>query len=109
MNKTIYGITGGDENTIVLTPDQIPICTNSPGANLTPTLLQSYINRVNSLLATLATTRPPLDTTLRLLDTTRQEICILTEKTYRALPPPPEVGITTDATTGKITIETTIV
>ncbi len=108
MNKTVYGLTGGDENTIVLTPDQIPLCATKPGA-LTPALLKAYIDRVNSLMATLADTRPPLSTTLLLLDTTRQELCVLTGTTYEPLPPPPEVGIATDPSGGKLTISSTVV
>ncbi len=107
MNKPIYGIDGADVNPIVLTPDQIPLCATKPGA-LTPALLKAYIDRVNTLMASLADTRPPLATTLLLLDTTRQELCVLTGTTYQPLPPPPEVGIATDPSGGKLTISSTI-
>jgi hypothetical protein len=107
MNKTIYGIQGVGESTIILTPDQIPICQNSSGQALTPTLLKSYIDRANGLLNTLATARPPIATTLNLLDVIRQELCVLTSKTYRPLPPPPEIGITYTAN-GKYQMETTL-
>lgn len=108
MNKTLYGLEGFGENVIILTPGEIPTCQNTSGAlSLTPTLLNMYIDRINSLLKTLALTRQPVETTLNLMDVTRQELCVLTGKTYRPLPPPPEVGITYTAD-GKYQMETNI-
>lgn len=108
MNKTVYGIGGSDGgNVIVLTPDQIPVC--STPSTLTPQLLTSYINRANTLLNTLVSTRPPLEQTLNRLDVIRQELCVLTSKQYRSLPPPPQIGISAQPTNGKITIQSSIV
>lgn len=107
MNKTVYGLQGVGDSTITLTLDQIPVCRTTSGQALTPVLLKSYIDRVNGLVNTLATTRSPIGTTLSLLDITRQELCVLTSTTYKVLPPPPEVGVTYTAN-GKYQIETTI-
>jgi len=107
MNKTIYGLQGFSDNAIILTPGQIPTCKNASGQTLTPQLLNMYIDRINSLLKSLSLTRQPVETTLNLMDVTRQELCALTKTTFRVLPPPPEVGI--DYTTnGKYQIETNI-
>jgi hypothetical protein len=105
VNKSVYSLSSSASNVLVLTPDQIPICTNTPGSNLTALQMKSYIDRANALLATLVFTRSPVDTTLQRLDVIRQELCILTGQTYRPLPPPPEVGVTRTEN-GKLTMET---
>jgi hypothetical protein len=108
MNKPIYGLTGFSGSPYILTPDQIPTCSPTPGAaTLSPLQLTIYLNRANALLNAAATYREPIDTTLNRLDVIRQEICVLTGRTYQPLPPPPEVGIAT-ATTDKITITSNI-
>lgn len=106
MNKTVYGITGVIGNTILLTPDQIPTC-DFPEPKYTAAQLKSYTDRANELLAALVFTRSSLDQTLNRLDVIRQELCILTETTYRPLPPPPEVG-TSRTENGKISLQTNI-
>ena len=106
MNKTVYGLTGIGDSTIVLTPDQIPFCT-TPGTGLTPQLLKSYIDRANVLLQTLADTRSPVEQTISRLDVIRQELCVLTGRPFLNLPAAPEIGADI-ATNGKITLQTTI-
>jgi len=108
MNKPIYGLTGFSGSPYVLSPDQIPVCAPSSGAvTLSPLQLTIYLNRANALLNAAATTREPIETTLNRLDVIRQEICVLTGRTYQPLPPPPQVGINSE-TTGKITIASNI-
>ena len=108
MNKSIYSLTGANTSQLVLTPDQLPICQqpNAPGT-LSALQLTIYINRANALLNETAITRPPIDNVLNRLDVIRQEICVLTGRAFRPLPPPPEVGTTTD-TTGKITMSSVL-
>lgn len=107
LNKSIYTKVSDTGNAIVLTPDQIQICTTAPGANLTPTQLKGYIDRTNALLAALVFTRAPVEQTLQRLDIIRQELCILSEQAFRVLPPPPEVGISRTQN-GKLSMQNVI-
>jgi hypothetical protein len=93
LNKSLYSLSTDTGNAIVITPDQIQICYTGPGANLTPSQLKSYIDRTNAILGALVFTRAPVEQTLQRLDIIRQELSILSEITFRPLPPPPEVGI----------------